>query len=127
MESVIFSISPQTVVTVGSLTPENVEMFINYSPKISRIWCYHTGKEKMLKNLQEKFKDFHRVSIQRADKNTLHNIIMGNADIIHSNVKINPKNFLNLLSQRGIIILEEPHTCEGLNAITTGNLTLIKE
>lgn len=128
METVIFSISPRTIVTTGSITPENIEMFLEYSPGNSFIWGYHTGREKMLKNLQERFKDFHRVSVERADKNTLDNIIMGNADIIHSNVEINPSKFLNLLSHKGVIIIEGGvPVSPGSNMITMGNLTIIKE
>ena len=128
MESVIFSISPYIIVTIGAITPENIEMFLEYSPENSVIWAYHTGRDKMLINIQERFKDFHRVSVERADKNTLDNIIMGNADIIHSNVEINPSKFLNLLSQKGIIILEGcVPVSPGSNMITVGNLTIIKE
>ena len=128
MESVIFSISPRTIVTIGSITPENIEMFLKYSPINSVIWAYHTGRDKMLINIQERFKDFHRVSVEHADKNTLDNIIMGNADIIHSNVEINPSKFLNLLSQKGVIILEGGvPVSPGSNMITVGNLTIIKE
>ena len=108
-------------------TPENIEMFLKYSPENSVIWAYHTGKDKMLINLKERFKDFDRVSVERADRNTLDNIIMGNADIIHSNVEINPLKFLNLLSQKGIIILEGVPVSPGSNMITVGNLTIIKE
>mgnify|MGYP003672291406 FL=1 len=128
MESIIFSISPRTIVTIGSVTPENIEMFLEYSPRNSVIQAYHTGRDKMLINLQERFKDFHRVSVESADKNTLDNIIMGNADIIHSNVEINPSKFLNLLSHKGVIILEgSAPVSPGSNMITVGNLTIIKE
>ena len=128
METVIFSISPRTIVTIGSITPENIEMFLDYSQGNSVIWAYHTGRDKMLINLQERFKDFHRVSVESADKNTLDNIIMGNADIIHSNVEINPSKFLNLLSQKGVIFIEgSVPVSPGSNMITVGNLTIIKE
>ena len=128
MDSIIFSKSPRSIITIGILSYEHLAMVLKNTPTECKISVYYTEKDKNLLNLKEKFKDFTRMSIEYGDNKWLDNIIMGDVDIIHSNVEINPLKYLNLLSQKGIIILEGVDIPPSdLKIFKTGNLTIIKE
>ena len=128
MDSIIFSKSPRSVITIGILSYEHLVMVLKNTSSECKITVYYTQKDKNLLNLKEKFKDFTRISIEYGDNNWLDNIIMGDVDIIHSNVEINPLKYINLLSQKGIIILEGVDIPpSNLKIFRTGNLTIIKE
>jgi hypothetical protein len=128
MDSIIFSKSPRSVITIGILSYEHLVMVLKNTPTECKISVYYTEKDKNLLNLKEKFKDFTRISVEYGDNNWLDNIIMGDVDIIHSNVEINPLKYLNLLSKKGIIILEGVDIPPSdLKIFKTGNLTIIKE
>ena len=128
MDSIIFSKSPRSIITIGILSYEHLAMVLKNTPTECKISVYYTEKDKNLLNLKEKFKDFTRISVEYGDNNWLDNIIMGDVDIIHSNVEINPLKYLNLLSKKGIIILEGVDIPPSdLKIFKTGNLTIIKE
>ena len=128
MYSIVFSKSPQSVITIGILSYEHIVMLLKNTPTDCTITAYYSAKDKNLLNLKEKFKEFSRISVEYGDNNWLDNIIMGNVDIIHSNVEINPSKYINLLSKKGIIIMEEVNIPPSdLKIFRTGNLTIIKE
>jgi len=128
MESIVFTKSPNTIVTIGVLSYEHIAMLLKNTPTDCTISAYHCREDKILLNLKEKFKEFPGISVEYGDRNWLDNIIMGNVDIIHSNVEINPSKFINLLSRKGIIVLEDINVpITDFKSIRMGNLTLIKE
>jgi predicted O-methyltransferase YrrM len=118
LSSIAFTQAPRTVVEIGILDGFSLEKLVQATPPTTKIMAYDifdefNGNSADMEELQNKFKNHSRVEINYGDFYNLNNIINGNLDIIHIDIandgnvyKFAVENYMNLLSRKGIIVLE---------------------
>lgn len=118
LSSITFAQSPKTIVEIGILDGYSLSKFVDASSTSTMVHAYDifdefNGNAASKDELLDTFRDHPNVTIDYGDFYKLHTIIPGNIDIIHIDIANDGdvydyaiKNYMNLLSPTGMLILE---------------------